>query len=181
MTQNKNPASVWMGWGDGTRGLSIPESSRLPRLPCWLRNTQQVPGPAPRRACEGLRAGRGSWPTRARWLRNLKFNVVWACHDLVYSRISITGAIDSLPCWLCNVDAHLSGRYPHHMIDTRGQDQRASRDSREWKVHRKRRRHVGGRRGEIKDEWLTVQGRAGGQPLIMIDRWGHPGAWLISF
>ena len=45
----------------------------------------------------------------------------------------------------------------HHVIDTRGQDQRASRASREWKVHRKRRRQVGGRRGggEIKDEWLT--------------------------
>ena len=83
------------------------------------------------------------------------------CHDLVYSRISITGGLDSLPCWLCNVAAHLSGRYPppHHVIDTRGQDQRASRASREWKVHRKRRRQVGRRRGEIKDEWLTGEGQ----------------------
>jgi len=88
----------------------------------------------------------------------LNLNVVWACHDLVYSRISITGARQPA------VLTVQRGRPPirtvsHHVIDTRGQDQRASRASREWKVHRKRRRQVGRRRGEIKDEWLTGEGQ----------------------
>jgi len=91
--------------------------------------------------------------------RNLNLNVVWALSRsgiFWYILEFLSPGLDSLPCWLCNVDAHLSGRYPHHVIDTRGQDQRASRASREWKVHRKRRRQVGGTAGgEIKDEWLT--------------------------